>query len=89
MSRAVNEQQIANDLHRLQQDWFVGDGVKTVFWLTQDPLYADAILVFVDGALKVAAQPGSTNDYEILGSQLTFVSAPVNLKVICVFYARI
>jgi hypothetical protein len=62
--------------HQHYRDEFVGDGVKTVFFLSKTPSNSAQLLVFVAGLLKLPAAPGAANDYSLSGNRLTFAAAP-------------
>lgn len=62
--------------HQHYRDEFVGDGVKTVFFLSKSPSNSAQLLVFVAGLLKLPAAPGAANDYSLSGNKITFAAAP-------------
>lgn len=62
--------------HQHYRDEFVGDGVKTVFFLSKSPSNSAQLLVFVAGLLKLPAAPGAANDYALSGNKITFAVAP-------------
>lgn len=62
--------------HQHYRDEFVGDGVKTVFFLSKTPSNSAQLLVFVAGLLKLPAAPGAPNDYSLSANKITFVAAP-------------
>jgi hypothetical protein len=55
----------------IQVDSYVGDNTTVTFALTEIPVIATALFVFVDGILKKL-----TTDYSISGQNVVFVSAP-------------
>jgi hypothetical protein len=79
-----NEQAKGVRTHQHYRDDFVGDGVKTVFFLSKSPANSDQVLVFVSGLLKTPAAPGVANDYSLADNKITFTAAPaVGAKISC------
>ena len=100
MPRYGRDQQQVNALaHQHKQDWQLGDGAKTEFFLAHTVLTADNLLVFVSGALKRPADQNNVRDYRIRGvhantpissgaypgdsNAVTFTAAPGNNVSVC------
>lgn len=59
------------------RDVFAGDGVKTAFDMSTDPITTTNVHVYVNGLLKLAG-----TDFTISGKVVTFAAAPANASVI-------
>jgi len=61
-------------------DDFTGDGATTVFTLSGSPLTENATFVFINGVYQ------QKNTYTVVGTTLTFSTAPPNTSIIEVVY---
>ena len=65
-----------NRTHQHYRDTAVGDGAKTVFFLSKSPTNDAQCHVYVSGLLKTPSASGTANDYTLSGNKVTFVAAP-------------
>ena len=70
---SVGVTELSNDLKSYTVDAFTGDGSTTAFTLSETPYSASALMVSIDGIIQ---KPGSSANYTVSGSTLTFTSAP-------------
>ena len=76
---SVGVTELSNDLKSYTVDSFTGDGSDTTFTLSETPYSASALLVSIDGVVQ---KPGSSANYTVSGSTLTFTSAPATSQEI-------
>ena len=77
---ALRDDILSTRTHQHYDEWHLGDGTTTVFHLAKSPVY---LTVTVDGAKKRPSVPGTTYDYSLKGSTVTFVTAPASGKHVC------
>ena len=77
---ALRDDILSTRTHQHYDEWLLGDGTTTVFHLAKTPVY---LTVTVDGAKKRPSVPGTTYDYSLKGSTVTFVTAPASGKHVC------
>lgn len=71
--QSVGKAQLASELTSFTIDSFTGDGVTSIFTMTEEPYSANSVIVTVDGLI----QKPSLN-YSVSAFNLTFTSAPIN-----------
>lgn len=74
--------------HVHAQEWFTGDGTKTVFALSFTPRDTSQLAVYVGGARLRPADRGTAYDFTIDGTKLVLTAAPVLGTAICIDEAR-
>jgi len=70
------EQQKRNRTHQHYQDWAIGNGVKTVYWLTKTPRDTSQLAVYVNGLRKRPKERATAYDFSLSENRVTFVVAP-------------
>lgn len=72
----VTPAKVSQRLTQPNEQWAVGDGVKTVFFLDKVPTHSKGLWVFVNGLRFRPADRATPYDYSVSGNRVTFTAAP-------------
>jgi len=72
-NNSITDTHLSDQMKTFTTDTFSGDGSTTAFTLSETPANVNTLLVIVDGIVQKA---GSSHNYTLSGTTLTFTSAP-------------